>query len=97
LDLKEEVSDLSREVDGDGYHLNSRADIFASFNNAESDEDSVILAACKNADAAALQQYEEALAQRLPAPVRSVLEYQYRSIKQAYDQIKAWEKSGDSQ
>ncbi len=88
-DLQEEVKSLG----GDGNNIGntgSKAAALAWFNAAGDSEDHAIVAACENAEDAAIRQYETALAYPLPATVRSVVEHQCRSVKQAHDQIKTW-------
>lgn len=85
-DLQEEMQSLG----GNWNHMGGRAAVFAWFNSVEKGEDHAIVAACESAEDVAVQQYEKALTHSLPATVRSVIEHQYRSIKQAHDQIRAW-------
>jgi uncharacterized protein (TIGR02284 family) len=50
--------------------------------------DHAILAACETGEDAAVKEYKKALDETLPAPVRDVVERQWRSIKQTHDKVK---------
>lgn len=94
-DLQDEMRGLEAYSVSEWPLQSAQVAEFACFNPADNHQqqgqESALIAACKQADELALRQYEEALALPLPATVRSVIEYQYRSIKRTHEQIKAWE------
>lgn len=86
-DLLDEMHSLNASGDRDGFQGSRNA----GFDLAEHQETGIV-EACRSADAVAIRQYEQALNHPLPATLRSVIEYQYRSIKQAQDQLKMWDR-----
>jgi uncharacterized protein (TIGR02284 family) len=95
-DLQEEICSLHQEEKGDGFHDGKGATPLAGFNLADDHHENGVVAACKNLDNMAIWKYEQALNHSLPATLRSVVEYQYRTIKQAQDQLKMLDGRNDT-
>src|SRR2546430_810152 len=53
-----------------------------------SGDDHAILAECERGEDSAVEQYEKAMNDNLPAPVREIVSRQYSEIKNAHDRIK---------
>jgi uncharacterized protein (TIGR02284 family) len=51
--------------------------------------DNAIINECERGEDSAVSNYKEALDKNLPADVRSIIERQYRSVKEAHDRISA--------
>jgi uncharacterized protein (TIGR02284 family) len=91
-DLHEEMRNFNLKDGDDRIKENGNAVAFTVSDLVETEEESGIVAACRKADELAIRRYEQALTHPLPATLRSVIEYQYRSIKQAHDQMKMWDR-----
>lgn len=92
-ELQQEVHSLGGEADNAGSTaaMIHRAwiDLKASLGGG----DSAIIAACETGEDFAVKEYEGALQKQLPANLRTVIERQYQSVKQAHDQVRAWRNS----
>jgi uncharacterized protein (TIGR02284 family) len=53
-----------------------------------SQDESAILAECERGEDSAVQEFEKAMRNDLPSPVRDIVSRQYREIKSAHDRIK---------
>ena len=53
-----------------------------------SGDDHAILAECERGEDSAVEQYEKAMNDNLPAPLREIVSRQYSEIKNAHDRIK---------
>ena len=53
-----------------------------------SGDDHAILAECERGEDSAIEQYEKAMNDNLPAPLRDIVSRQYSEIKNAHDRIK---------
>ena len=53
-----------------------------------SGDDHAILAECERGEDSAVEQYEKAMNDNLPAPLREIVSRQYSQIKNAHDRIK---------
>src|SRR5205807_10158071 len=51
-------------------------------------DDHAILAECERGEDSAVEQYEKAMKQNLPAPLRDIVSRQYSEVKNAHDRIK---------
>ncbi|HEX4947276.1 MAG TPA: DUF2383 domain-containing protein [Blastocatellia bacterium] len=89
-DLLEEVGELEGTENGNQKPAKRISSTWIEFQIMPPTEDALILLACRKVDDGAIQQYKKALAYPLPTPVRSVVEYQYFTIQQAYDQLLKW-------
>lgn len=54
-----------------------------------SGDDHAILAECERGEDSAVNEYKEAMEEEISAPVRDVIERQYREVKSAHDRIKS--------
>jgi uncharacterized protein (TIGR02284 family) len=53
-----------------------------------SKDQSAILAECERGEDLAVQEFEKAMRNDLPSPVRDIVSHQYSEIKSAHDRIK---------
>jgi uncharacterized protein (TIGR02284 family) len=53
-----------------------------------SGDDHAILAECERGEDSAVNEYQEAMDEDISAPIRSIIERQYREVKSAHDRIK---------
>src|SRR5438445_13175141 len=51
-------------------------------------DDHAILAECERGEDSAVEEYEKAMKQNLPAPLRDIVSRQYSEVKNAHDRIK---------
>jgi uncharacterized protein (TIGR02284 family) len=56
-------------------------------------DDDAIISECERGEDAAVSNYHDALENDLPANVRSIVERQYASVKQAHDRIRSLERA----
>jgi len=56
-------------------------------------EEGAIIAECERGEDAAMKNYHEAQELDLPGPVQTIVERQYRQVKEAHDRIRAMEKA----
>lgn len=91
-DLQEEMRSFNLKEGEDRVKEDGHAAAFTVGDLVQTEEESGIVTACRKADELAIRRYEQALMHPLPATLRSVIEYQYRSIKQAHDQMKMWDR-----
>ena len=54
-----------------------------------SGDDHAILAECERGEDSAVHEYQDAIQEEIPAPVRGIIERQYRDVKGAHDRIKS--------
>jgi len=53
-----------------------------------SGDDHAILAECERGEDSAVNEYQDAMKEDISAPVRSIIEQQYREVKNAHDRIR---------
>jgi uncharacterized protein (TIGR02284 family) len=94
-DLREEICSFYQGEKGDGFQDGKGVTTLAGVNLVEDYHENGAVAVCRNLDDVAIWKYEQALNHSLPATLRSVVEYQYRSIKQAQDQLKILDGKSD--
>ncbi|MES2731980.1 MAG: PA2169 family four-helix-bundle protein [Bacteroidota bacterium] len=90
-ELKREAELLGRDPDSDESFLGAIhrgwINIKSAFTSGGSE---AILAECETGDKAALETYEEVLAEPLPANIESLVRAQHQSILEAYTKIKTF-------
>src|SRR5215207_7252280 len=57
------------------------------------EDEGAIIAECERGEDSAVRNYEEALRQDLPSDVRSIIERQFRQVKEAHDRIRSLERA----
>ncbi len=56
-------------------------------------DEGAIIAECERGEDAAVEAYEEALKQEMPASVQAIVQTQFAKVKEAHDRIRAMEKT----
>ncbi len=59
-------------------------------------DDAAVIAECERGEDSAVSNYKDALENKVPADVRSVIERQYAKIQEAHDRIRALDKAGSA-
>ena len=58
------------------------------------EDDAAIISECERGEDAAVKNYQEALAESLPADVRAAIERQFGQVREAHERVRALEKAG---
>ena len=59
-------------------------------------DDAAVIAECERGEDSAVSNYKDALENKVPADVRSVIERQYAKVQEAHDRIRALDKAGSA-
>jgi len=59
-------------------------------------DDAAVIAECERGEDSAVSNYKDALENKVPADVRSVIERQYAKVQEAHDRIRAFDKAGSA-
>lgn len=92
-ELQQEVRSLGSEPDNVGSTAAMIHRAWIDLKAALGGGDRAIIAACETGEDFAVKEYEGALQKPLPANLRTLIERQYQSVKQAHDQVRAWRNS----
>lgn len=92
-ELQQEVHKLGGEPDNTGSTAAAIHRAWIDVKAALGGGDGAIVAACETGEDFAVKEYEGALQKQLPANLRTVVERQYQSVKQAHDQVRDWRDS----
>jgi len=57
-------------------------------------DDAAVIAECERGEDSAVSNYKDALKEKVPADIRSVIEQQYAKVQEAHDRIRALDKAG---
>jgi len=88
-ELQQEVRNLGGDPEKTGSAAAAVYRAWMDLKSALGGGDAAIMAWCEQGEDSAVKQYEDALKSDLPANVRSIVERQFRSIKQSHDRVKA--------
>lgn len=96
-----ELQDEVRRLGGDPETTGSvAASLHRGWINIKSavtgSDDNAVLAECERGEDSAVRNYQEALESELPANVRSVVERQFRQVKQAHDRVRSLERATEA-
>ncbi len=88
-ELQQEAMALGGDPENSGSAAAALHRAWIDLKSALGGGDHAVLAACETGEDAAVKAYDNALKEALPVPVRSVIERQRQSVKQAHDQVKS--------
>ncbi len=57
-------------------------------------DDAAVIAECERGEDSAVSNYKDALKEKVPADIRSVIDQQYAKVQEAHDRIRALDKAG---
>lgn len=92
-ELQQEVHRLGGEPDNTSSTAAAMHRAWIDVKAALGGGDGAIVAACETGEDFAVKEYEGALQKQLPANLQAVVERQYKSVKQAHDQVRDWRDS----
>jgi uncharacterized protein (TIGR02284 family) len=87
-ELRGEVYRLGGDPEQTGSMAGAAHRAWMNLKSALGGGDHAIMAACESGEDSAVSEYEQALAKRLPSNIHTLVEQQYRSIKQSHDRVK---------
>lgn len=88
-ELQQEVRSLGDDPENTGSTAAAMHRAWIDLKSAFGGGDGAIMAAAETGEDHAVEQYEEALKGALPANIRTILDHQYQSIKQAHDRVRS--------
>lgn len=88
-ELQQEVKGLGGDPENTGSAAAAMHRAWIDLKSALGGGDHAILAACESGEDSAVKEFDKALKEQLPAPVRTVVERQRQNIKQAHDLVKS--------
>lgn len=87
-ELQQEVRSLGGDPENAGSATAAMHRAWIDLKSTFGGGDGAIIAAAETGEDSAVEQYEEALKSALPANIRTIVERQFMSIKQAHDRVK---------